>query len=175
MTTDKFKHIVILHQPAMQRMAEVLLRNEADAEDAVQDSLLQLWNQRHELDRAVSTEAFCISIVKRRCIDLLRKRHPSVPIDEAALPCQPAPDDSEQRYREVLRLLQKLPPRQQQAVQMKYEEGLDTAEIARRLGITTENLYTTLSRAYAALRALLQKQDEGTINRTPANNNSQES
>lgn len=175
MTTDKFKHIILRHQPAMQRMAEVLLRNEADAEDAVQDSLLQLWNQRQALDQAVSTEAFCISIVKRRCIDLLRKRHPSVPLDEAALPSQPAPDDSEQRYREVLRLLQKLPPRQQQAVRMKYEEGLDTAEIARRLDITTENLYTTLSRAYAALRALLQKQDEGTINRTPANNNSQES
>lgn len=158
MTTEKFKTIILRHQPAMQRMAESLLQNEAEAEDAVQDTLLQLWNQRHELDRTISTEAYCITVVKRRCIDLLRKRHPSVSLDEASLPCQTQTDDSEQRYQEIMRLLKTLPSRQQQAILMKYEEELSTEEITRRMGITATNLYTTLSRAYDALHKMIQKQ-----------------
>jgi DNA-directed RNA polymerase specialized sigma24 family protein len=38
---------------------------------------------------------------------------------------------------------------------MKYEEEKSTAEITRELNISSANLYTTLSRAYAALREML--------------------
>lgn len=154
MNTERFKSIILQHQPAMQRMAECLLHNETEAEDAVQDAVVQLWNQREELLGSASAEAFCITVVKRRCVDLLRKRHIFVPIDEAPLQCDPPPDD-EDRYQKALALVRRLPPQQQQAILMKYEEQLSSEEIAERLGVSLTNLYTILSRAYSALRESL--------------------
>jgi len=56
-------------QPAMQRMAESLLGDEQDAADVVQDCFVTLWNDRSKLNRVVNREAFCITLVKRRCVD----------------------------------------------------------------------------------------------------------
>ena len=43
--TERFKHIILQHQPSMQRLAEYLLHDETIAEDAVQDALVDLWQQ----------------------------------------------------------------------------------------------------------------------------------
>ena len=158
MTTEQFKAIILRHQPAMQRMAESLLHNEADAEDAVQEAVIQLWQQREGLDKVTGTEAYCIAIVKRRCIDLLRKRRVSIPVDEQL--CDPPPDDTEECYETALSMVRRLPPQQRQAILMKYEELQSSEEIARRLHISISNLYTTLSRAYTSLRELLNKENE---------------
>lgn len=158
MTTEQFKEIVLRHQPAMQRMAESLLGNEADAEDAVQESVVQLWQQRESLDRVLQIEAFCIALVKRRCIDALRKRHESFSLEGHL--CDPPPDDTDDRYRRALSMVHRLPRLQQQAILMKYENLQSSEEIAQHLGISLSNLYTTLSRAYASLREMLNKENE---------------
>lgn len=158
MTTEQFKSIILRHQPAMQRMAESLLHHEADAEDAVQDAVIQLWQQREELEKVTQMEAYCIALVKRRCIDLLRRRHVPLSIDSPL--CDPPPDDTEERYEKALSMVHRLSPQQQQVILMKYEELQSSEEIARRLHISLPNLYTTLSRAYASLRELLKKENE---------------
>lgn len=158
MTTAKFKDLILRYQPAMQRMAESLLHNEQEAEDAVQEAVLQLWQQRATLDKVSSIEAYIIKMVKRRCIDLLRKRRSTTPINDQL--CDPPPDDTEERYKRAIEVVRQLPPQQQQAILMKYEELKSSEEIAQRLGISLANLYTTLSRAYASLREMLNKENE---------------
>ena len=54
-----------------------------------------------------------------------------------------------------MKKIKRLPTLQQKALLMKYEEEKSTAEITRELNISPANLYTTLSRAYAALREML--------------------
>ena len=158
MNVEQFKSIILRHQPAMQRMAESLLHDENDAEDAVQETVIQLWRQREQLDKVARMEAYCIAMVKRRCIDLLRKRRKTIPIDEqlSDLP----PDDTEERYARALTMVHRLPQQQRQAILMKYEEQQSSAEIAQRLNVSLPTLYTTLSRAYASLRDLLNKEKE---------------
>ena len=75
---EQFKRNILPLQPAMQRMAESLLHNEDDAADVVQDCLVTLWNEREKLRRVVNLEAWCITLVKRHCVDLLRRKHPTV-------------------------------------------------------------------------------------------------
>lgn len=155
-TTEQFKHIILQHQPAMQRMAESLLHNETSAEDAVQDAMVDLWKQRDTLIAAHSTEAFCITMVKRRCIDMLRRQHPTQAIDEQALmAAAPPPDDTEEHYRQAMQMVKNLPDLQRQVVMMKYHDDMDTAAITQQLHISTSNLYTTLSRALSNLRKML--------------------
>ena len=154
--TEQFKLDYLPMQPAMQRMAEALLGNEDDAADVVQDCFVTLWNEREKLRRVVNREAWCITLVKRRCVDLLRKRRPTVEIDERTMAlAEEEADDGEERLRLALQMVDRLPERQAQAVRLKHLEDADTGRIAQELHITPGNVYTLLSRAYSTLKQMI--------------------
>jgi RNA polymerase sigma-70 factor (ECF subfamily) len=154
--TEQFKLDYLPLQPAMQRMAEALLGNEDDAADVVQDCFVTLWNEREKLRRVVNREAWCITLVKRRCVDLLRKRKPTVEIDERTMAlAEEEADAGEERLRLALQMVDRLPERQAQAVRLKHFESADTDRIAHELHITSGNVYTLLSRAYSTLKQMI--------------------
>ena len=141
-------------QPAMQRMAESLLGNEQDAADIVQDCFVTLWNDRHKLRKVENREAWCIILVKRRCIDMLRRRRPTVDIDTVYnLAEEPAADDT--RLRLAFSLIDRLPERQAQAVRLRHFDDADTQTIAHTMHINEGNVYTLLSRAYKSLKQMI--------------------
>lgn len=156
--TTQFKLDFLPLQPAMQRMAERLLGDEDDAADVVQDCFVTLWEEREKLRRVVNREAWCIMLVKRRCVDLLRKRKPTVEIDERtmALADEGCADD-EARLQLALQLIDRLPERQAQAVRLKHFDAADTDSIAATLQVSAGNVYTLLSRAYSSLKQMIQE------------------
>ena len=139
--TKQFTSDYLPLQPAMQRMAEKLLGNEQDAADVVQDCF-------------VNREAWCVTLVKRRCIDLLRRRHPMVSIDEQMVLAEEAPRDDE-RLQLALRFIDRLPERQAQVVRLRHFDDADTPTIAQRMNISEGNVYTLLSRAYNTLKQMI--------------------
>ena len=154
--TEQFKQDYLPLQPAMQRMAESLLGNEDEAADVVQDCFVTLWEEREKLRRVVNREAWCITLVKRRCIDLLRKRRPTVELDERAMAlAEEDCHEGEERLRLAMQMVNGLPERQAQAIRMKHFEAADTDRIAAALHITTGNVYTLLSRAYSSLKQMI--------------------
>ena len=156
--TEQFKHDYLPLQPAMQRMAESLLGNEDEAADVVQDCFVTLWEEREKLRRVVNREAWCITLVKRRCVDLLRKLKPTASIDERALAlAEEESADKEEQLRVALQMVDRLPKRQAQAIRMKH---LDTDRIAAALHITPGNVYTLLSRAYSSLKQMIIEYEE---------------
>lgn len=159
--TEQFKHDYLPLQPAMQRMAESLLGNEDEAADVVQDCFVTLWEERETLRRVVNREAWCITLVKRRCVDLLRKRKPTASIDERALAmAEEESADKEEQLRVALQMVDRLPERQAQAIRMKHLEAADTDRIAAALHITPGNVYTLLSRAYSSLKQMIIEYEE---------------
>jgi len=154
--TERFKRDFLPLQPAMQRMAESLLGSEDDAADVVQDCFVTLWNEREKLRRVVNREAWCIMLVKRRCVDLLRKRKPTVEIDERTMAlADEESNDNEERLRLALQMVDRLPERQAQVVRLKHYDAADTQQIADALHITPGNVYTLLSRAYGSLKQMI--------------------
>ena len=158
--TALFKTDYLPLQPAMQRMAESLLGNEDEAADVVQDCYVTLWNDREKLRRVVNREAWCITLVKRRCADVLRKRRPTVEIDERMMAAEEESTAAEERIQLALKLVDSLPERQARAVRLRHFEALDTPAIASRLGITEGNTYTIFSRAYANLKQMILRYEE---------------
>ena len=141
-------------QPAMQRMAESLLGNEDDAADVVQDCFVTLWNDRNKLRHVANREAWCITLVKRRCVDLLRRRRPTVDIETLYnMADESAADDD--RLRLALQFIDRLPERQARAVRLRHFDDADTQAIARTLQINEGNVYTLLSRAYSTLKQMI--------------------
>ena len=71
----------------------------------------------------------------------------------------PPPDDIDERYRQALKLVERLPKRQRDAILLKYEQGKENKEIEQIMNMSSTHLYATLSRAYSALREMMQKQE----------------
>lgn len=157
---SQFKHDYLPLQPAMQRMAESLLGSEDDAADVVQDCFVTLWNDREKLRRVVNREAWCIMLVKRRCVDLLRKRKPTVEIDERTLAVEVDDQAAEERLQLAMELIDRLPERQAEAVRLKHFDAADTQQIAARMHISEGNVYTLLSRAYSSLKQMIQQYEQ---------------
>lgn len=142
-------------QPAMQRMAESLLGDEQEAADVVQDCFVTLWNSREKLRKVVNREAWCITLVKRRCVDVLRKRHPEVDAEELADTAAEDYSDHDERLQLALHLIGRLPERQARAVRLRHFEDADTHSIALALETTEDNVYVLLSRAYKSLKEMI--------------------
>lgn len=158
--TEQFKHDYLPLQPAMQRMAERLLGNEDEAADVVQDCFVALWQQRDDMRRVVNREAWCIQLVKHRCIDIIRKRKHTYSLDDD-MPLYDAEDAAYGARLDMARsLLDRLPERQAEAVRMRHFDDLDNDEIAATMGISVGNVYTLLSRAYNAMRQMIAKYED---------------
>lgn len=157
---SQFKHDYLPLQPAMQRMAESLLGSEDDAADVVQDCFVTLWNDREKPRRVVNREAWCIMLVKRRCVDLLRKRKPTVEIDERTLAVEVDDQAAEERLQLAMELIDRLPERQAEAVRLKHFDAADTQQIAAQMHISEGNVYTLLSRAYSSLKQMIQQYEQ---------------
>lgn len=156
MTTEEFIRDIIPLQPAMHRMAEQLLRNSTDADDAVQETLTHLWHKRVRLSLIKDKRGYCLSALRNECISMLRRQRPTVDINTLSdtLPEEPpqAALDAEQRYCQLDQAINQLPPLQQQLIRLKYVEQRSTKEIAQITGLTPSNIDTIMSRTYALLR-----------------------
>ena len=161
MTTEEFKRDILRLQPRLQRTAEGILNDADSAADAVQEAVIALWEQRTTL-KTQDMERLSLTIVKRRSIDMLRRQKPTVSIDTEQLMQWEVPDEDplEERYQQARKLVDQLPERQRNAILMKYEEGLSNKEIEQATGMSSTHLYTTLSRAYKALRNAINQNKE---------------
>lgn len=135
-----------------------ILRQEADAEEVLQETFVQVWNRARMYDPSRGTEAaFLISMARNRAIDRLRSRNTRDAKElEAA---QPVPVQSEtadpavvaQQRDAVRRALAALPEAQRKALELAYFEGMTQSEIAARLG---EPLGTVKTRLLLGMRKL---------------------
>lgn len=158
MTQRRFLDTLLPLQPTMRMVAERLLGDKEEAADAVQETYARLWEQRRKLARHVAPEAFAMQTLKNHCISLLRQRHPTEPLDCLA----ETSDDDARRETEVLeeraatfdRLMARLPEVQSKAIRMKYIQQMSHEEMQQALGMTSANVYTTLSRAVANLKQM---------------------
>lgn len=151
----------------MRRLARGLLHDDDLAADAVQDTFARLWQQRSRLGRMESPQGFCLTSLRNRCIDLLRREHRYTALDSVdadALPDKDeiqsteAIDEDKSLYQRLEEALPQLTPRQQQLIRLRYVEQRSSREIAQRMGLTEGNVNTILSRTYAELRERLSEE-----------------
>jgi RNA polymerase sigma-70 factor (ECF subfamily) len=155
------------------RMAQIGLRNEQDALDAVQDAMLQLV--RSYANRpAEEWRPLFYRILENRIRDLQRRSTVRGRVmswlpwsgddDEGEDPVALAPDPSpgpvaQLQGRELMAALEAaladLPARQRQAFMLRSFEGLDVAETAQAMGCSEGSVKTHHFRAVQVLRARL--------------------
>ena len=132
-----------------------MLRNESDCEDAVQEALVRAWEKRDTLRDERYMQTWLIRILLNVCNGIHRKHRRA---ERAALPpAQPAPVGGADALREALMAL---PLRLRLPVVLYYMEGMTQQECARALGWPASLVKSRLRAARAALRKLLEGEEE---------------
>lgn len=156
MTESQFHKEYLSLAETLYRVAFFMLESEAEAEDAVQEVFLKLWDTRDSLDGVRSPKAYSITLLKNLCLDRIRRaRHLCFP---EQLPEQPAPHlqddemDSRMRLDKVLEAVKALPDRQREILLLRTVEGLSYEEIAERTGMNYLTLRVLLSRARTTIK-----------------------
>lgn len=151
-----FQTLVRRYLPMMRAYALKLTKNSSDADDALQDSLLQAWQKLDTLKDPEEFKSWIMTLTGRKCIDLIRKRKPSADIaDFHHLPSLGStPEESAVSHSEFAVLAQALsglPLDQQRIWLMREYGGCSYQEIAQTLGTSTASVRGKLARARAKL------------------------
>jgi RNA polymerase sigma-70 factor (sigma-E family) len=147
------------HALALIRLAYVILGDRPTAEDVVQEAFLGLFRRWGRLRDPASAPAYLRSSVLNGCRMVLRSR--SRRDDRAAgeLPWESAEATAlvGEEQRQLLLAIRALPPRQREALVLRYYLDLSEEEIARSMGIRPGTVKSATSRALTALGHLMQE------------------
>ena len=145
-------------------VARRVLRNDAEAEELVQDTFVEVWRSATRYDpRRAAPERWILTMIRTRAIDRLRQNGARGRLRDNLL-VQPksegaqAPDVQVGASREARRLrdaLASLPAEQRLVLEHAYDEGLSQSEIAQATGTPLGTVKTRMRIAMMKLADLL--------------------
>ncbi len=155
-----FRVTVARHVPPLVGLARRMLRDEAEAEDVVQEALVRLWRNASTLELGpYGLRPWLRRVVSNLCIDRMRNRQHLDVSDDVPEVADPATqltsiEDRETSAR-VEQALLALPDRQRMALTLFHFEGLSQIEVGQMLGVSDEAVESLLARARRALKVAL--------------------
>jgi RNA polymerase sigma-70 factor (ECF subfamily) len=156
--------LVTQYAGALYRVAYSVLRNSADAEDAVQEAFMRVLRHRDTLDEVRDHRVWLIRIVWNIVLDRKRRAKTRPETDDVAelarvLPCGGLSAEeiasAAQHHAKVLGCVEKLPAKERQVLMLSAFEELSSVEIAEVLGITESSVRSRLFRARILMAELL--------------------
>lgn len=168
---DAFRKIMSTYNQRLYRIARSILRNDSEAEDAVQEAYVRAFTNLASYRGEASLVTWLSRIVMNEALGRLRSRRPSVPFDafhgqgtEAEIIQFPnaAPSDPERTMaqREILSLVEqaidKLPEVYRIVFISRVIEGMSVEDTAELIGIRPETVKTRLHRARRLVREQLE-------------------
>jgi RNA polymerase sigma-70 factor (ECF subfamily) len=158
-----FARLVEHYHPRALRFAWQMLQHREDAEEAVQDAFVRVYDNLDRFREDAPFEPWFFRILGNRCRTLLarRKRRHEV-LEYGDLPIDAASDDTLEVpdagfAREVHRALAELPPEQREAFLLRHVNDMDYEEMAIVTGAKGSTLRMRVKRAIDALRVRLRE------------------
>lgn len=157
MELKQFKTVVFPLRNKLINYARTLTNNDSDAEDAIQEVMLKLWNMREKLEEYQSVEALAMKMTHNLCMDMWRKkRSGTLPLEQVRGAGETeSPEnvlETKDEYRLICEIVSSLPSLQQTMMRMKDIEGYENKEIMEITGCSSESVRSNLSRARKKVR-----------------------
>jgi RNA polymerase sigma-70 factor (sigma-E family) len=157
---DAVTALYAAHYRHLVRLAALLLRDVGMAEETVQDAFVAMhgaWHRLRDPDKAL---AYLRQTVVNRSRSALRRRAVELRYAPPSMPDAPSAEYGALGVLEqeaVVSALRDLPPRQREALVLRYYADLSEAEIAAAMGISRGAVKSHASRGMAALRLQLER------------------
>jgi RNA polymerase sigma-70 factor, ECF subfamily len=158
--------LVEQYASALYRVAYSVLRNSADAEDAVQETFLRVLRHQDSLEEVRDQRVWLIRIVWNIALDRTRRAKTRPETDDVAELARVLPATglsaeeiaaAAQHHARVLKLVDRLPVKEREVLVLSAFEELSSVEIAAVLGITESSVRSRLFRARNLMADLLQR------------------
>lgn len=148
--------------PAVHRFGMRMCRNEADADDVVQDTLLAVARHIGDFEGRSSLSSWVFTLTRTACARRRRGLKNRPPVSDDDVPEAPAegpgPDavvEGVQLATVLRRALDTLPEDYREVIVLRDMEGLSATEAAAVIGLSVDALKSRLHRARSALRVSL--------------------
>jgi RNA polymerase sigma-70 factor (ECF subfamily) len=156
--------LVSQYAGTLYRVAFSVLRNAADAEDAVQEAFMRVLRHRDTLSEVRDQRVWLIRIVWNIVLDRKRRAKTRPETDDVAelarvLPCNGLSAEeiasAAQHHAHVLACVEQLPRKEREVLMLSAFEELSSVEIASVLSITESSVRSRLFRARNLMAGLL--------------------
>jgi RNA polymerase sigma-70 factor, ECF subfamily len=162
---DALAALVDQYAGALYRVAFSVLRNPADAEDAVQEAFLRVLRHRDTLGEVRDHRVWLIRIVWNIVLDRKRRAKTRPETDDVADLARVLPSNglsaeelaaAAQHHAHVLACVDQLPAKEREVLMLSAFEELTSVEIAAVLEITESSVRSRLFRARNLIAELLE-------------------
>ena len=147
------------HALRLTRLAFLILGDRQTAEDVVQEAFCGLYRAWDRMPDHAHALGYVRASVLNGCRSALRRsRRVPRPLAVPAAASAEATVLAGERRRETVAALRRLPPRQREALVLRYFADLPEQETAVAMGVSRGTVKSTTSRALAALARMLQEE-----------------
>jgi len=159
MTRTDFNELVRQLSRKLYGYAFRILRNQEEAEDAVQEIFIKLWTMKGRLVEYNSLDALAVTMTKNYCIDQIRKQK-NIYREEPGTQDyhqmnSPSPYEQLESLESneiIYKIIEKLPDIYKVMIRLRDIEGFSYEEIAEKTSQNINTLRVTISRARRLIR-----------------------
>ena len=144
------------------KFAYSILKSREEAENLMQDGFLNLWENRHNVEKDSSVKSYLFTITYHAAISVIRRKARESEFVEylkAVQKIDEEPVDVVLEYNELTNkldeIINSLPERQKEVYLLHRVEALKYNEIAERLHISVNTIENHMSRALKTIREKL--------------------
>jgi RNA polymerase sigma-70 factor (ECF subfamily) len=154
-----YRELFERYAPRIYKFSLSYLKNEADAEELVQDVFLKIWDKRVTLDLSKNIKAFIFKMAVNSIYDFMRRKNIEHAFQDFTRTGEKTHGEStwdtviwEEMLSNLDELVKQMPEQRRRIFQMSREEGLSNDEIAKELNLSKRTVENQLYRAIAFLK-----------------------
>jgi RNA polymerase sigma-70 factor (ECF subfamily) len=166
-----FTELFRRYEARIYRLAVTILRHERDAEDAVQDVCLRVFERIKRYRAESSFDTWLTAVIVNVCRDRLRRQKVRRALPLGWLYGEASDENvvetvADWMQRQTLwALVDRLEEKYRLPVILHYHEGLSCGEVAQVLALRTTTVYSRLNTARVQLRGMLREEPERGLER----------
>lgn len=143
---------VELYGNMLYRICVLMLRNNADAQDAVQETLLKYLTKAPEFASTEHEKAWLITVASNQCRNIQRQQKRVVPMETIQI------QTAEEEECAILESLMEVPEKFREILILHYVEGYKVAEVAAMLSMGVSAVKMRLAKGRRLLKEIYRKE-----------------
>lgn len=162
---NAFRNLFDLYYDRLVAYIATYTHDKMSSEDIVQQAFIDLWNAKDKLQESKSPKSYLYTIAYNRFIDSINKdKRRNTLLDvvyENALRDRIDEDNEllEKRVEKMNQIIQTLPPKCRQTLEMNKINGLKYYEIAEIMGVSVKTVESQMSIAFKKIRKGFEKEN----------------
>jgi RNA polymerase sigma-70 factor (ECF subfamily) len=164
MSPEEFRKIILPEGRRLYALAFRYLNNREEAEDMVQEVMMKLWADRNEQKHYASPAAWCTTVTRNSCIDMLRRKRRirMEEISDAIVIPETGPglsdnSDNTEAVQMIGTIVSRMKEPYRSAVILRDMEGYSYDETAEIMQTNVNALRTVLSRGRKSIREEMER------------------